>query len=127
MKFDPKYPWDKPYAEWSDEQILACLQDAFLPEPAPPCSVCGGKLTFQYPGLWACSAYEAGGNLKPGRIGGADDHYVRSRWEERSPGNPLAMEALARWDEARMALDMEHGEVPTPIIRRDLGRAENDS
>ena len=90
-------------APLTDEQI-ARLRQRYTPPAIPPCRVCGGPLSIGavgggQPTVWACSGQEADPD-HPGRLrrqlgrGVADEHYSRSRWEDRSQGGDSDVIAL---------------------------------
>ena len=97
--------WEKPYTDWTDEEIVGELTESYKAPEVPPCRVCGGELSCQRVGggeatVWACSGL-VDGELQEGRRI-ADEHYRRSEWEDRSQGGDgRVLELIRRLGDAK--------------------------
>lgn len=95
MSLDPNDPrWAAP-ADLTDDQLIVRLTERYAPSVIPPCRVCGEPLRMcgsgGGPTVWGCSGQEDDPDrpgwlrYKPGRRC-ADEHYMRSRFEDRRRG-----------------------------------------
>ena len=103
--------WEREAAEWTDAEIAEHITDRFAPVEVPPCRVCGSALSIASAGggptVWACGGMEPDPadperyRYAEGRTP-ADEHYSRSRWEDRRcGGDPAVMELLRRAETLR--------------------------
>ena len=94
-------------SDLADDDLVWLLRRRNAPTDIPPCRVCGAALSMQAcgggkPTAYACSGTDENGRYLPGRSP-ADEHYVRSEFEDRRHANPDVLELVERFDRLRGA------------------------
>lgn len=97
--------WEKPFAEWTDDELFGELTLSYRAPEIPLCRVCGDELSCQSvgggePTVYACSGLVDGVLQEGRRI--ADEHYRSSEWKDyRQGGDGRVLELIRRLRDAR--------------------------
>jgi hypothetical protein len=98
--------YERDVKDWTLDELVEVLTDRYSPDPIPPCRLCGAELSIQSmgsgPTVYNCDGREPDpdhpGHLrwKEGRTP-ADEHYVRSEYEDcKRGGDEDVLEAVRR-------------------------------